>query len=51
MLLEAIDEERHQDVDEWLDNAEKQFENIAKATNWSIERIRGFINYLVSKWG
>lgn len=42
MLLEAIDEEYHQEVNEWLDNAEKQFERIAKATQWPIERIRGF---------
>lgn len=42
MLLEAIDEEHHQEVDEWLENAEKGFERIADATKWPIERIRGF---------
>jgi len=42
ILLDAIDEDHHQEVEEWLENAEKGFERIAKATNWPIERIRDF---------
>lgn len=42
MLLGAIDEAHHQKVEDWLTNAEKQFERIASATNWPIQKIRGF---------
>jgi len=42
MLLEIVDENHHQEVDEWLEGAEKEFERIAKATDWPIEKIRGF---------
>lgn len=42
ILIEAIDEEHHKKVDEWLDNAETQFEHIANATNWPIQKIRDF---------
>ncbi|HLT87954.1 MAG TPA: hypothetical protein VKZ57_10205 [Sphingobacterium sp.] len=42
MLLEAIDGAYHDEVEEWLKNAERGFERIAEATKWPIERIRGF---------
>lgn len=36
MPLDAIDEDHHQGVEEWLENAEKRFECIADATNWQV---------------
>lgn len=42
MLFESIDEEHHHEVEEWLEDAEKEFECIADATNWPIEQIRDF---------
>ena len=51
MLIEAIDEEHRQDVEEWLVNAEKQFEKIANATNWPIGEIRSFYRPIVFEIG
>ncbi|MBD1422574.1 hypothetical protein [Sphingobacterium chuzhouense] len=51
MLLGAIDEKYHQKVEEWLINAEKQFEKIADATNWPIGEIRGFYRPIVFEIG
>lgn len=42
MLLESVDEAYHHEVEAWLENAEKEFERIAEATNWPIAQIRDF---------
>ncbi|RZF60251.1 hypothetical protein [Sphingobacterium corticibacterium] len=42
MLLDAIDEDHHHEVEAWLENAERGFERIADAMNWPVEQIRDF---------
>ena len=51
MLLESVDEEYHQQVEAWVENAEREFERIAEATNWPIEQVRGFYKEIGSEIG
>ena len=51
MLLESVDEAYHPEVEAWLENAEKEFEHIAEATNWPIAQIRDFYKDIGSEIG
>ena len=51
MLFEAIDEEYHHEVEEWLENTEKEFERIGNATKWPIEKIRDFYKLIGAEIG
>lgn len=44
ILSAAADEEQRKEAEEWLENAEEEFERMAKATNWPIERVRSCYN-------
>lgn len=44
MIISGGGEEHSQEVNEWLEKAEMEFERMAKATKWPIEKIRSCYN-------
>lgn len=40
LILESVDEAHREEAVVWLEKIEKEFERIANATNWPIEKVR-----------